>query len=313
MIVDDLRTALEANPLGVYAAFADILYNSGIVTPSDTITGDPFNFDVVFSPIFGIIDPVTGQIAGAFGKSDTAGIIDELGSFVASNDPNNIPPGSQQGDPVLLATLFFDAKAGGTAVFKTNPADSLPRRESLFFTPDTSIDPDRIRFGTTSIVISSAAGESLAARQNGLSPSDVNDDGRTTPMDALLVINQIAAARRGEGESGSASTARRFADVTGDGLVTPLDALQVINAIAARNRVTPPVINTPPNVTPAISQETFQRLTDLQTRMNKSFAGYVPVVVTGTLVGEGEGFSSDDSEEEDYLDLLARDLSTIIE
>ncbi len=312
IIVDDLRTALQASPLGVYAAFADILYNSGIVTPSNTITGDAFNFDVVFSPIFGILDPVTGQVLGAFGNADTPGLIDELGSFVASNDPNNIPPGSQQGDPVLLATLFFDAKAQGTAVFKTNPADALPQRESLFFTPDTPVDPSLIRFGTTSIVIEGPAGEAAIARQNALTPTDVNDDGRVTPIDALLVINQVAAAKRAEGEATGSSQARRFSDVTGDGKVTPLDALHVINAIAARTRTTPPTINTPPNVTPAITPETYQRLTELQNRMTKAFTGYAPVIVSGSRVAEGEAFGNQDNEEEDYLDLLARDLSTQI-
>ncbi len=309
LIANDLRSLSDASPLGVYAAFADILYNSKLVTPSNTITGDDFNFDVVFSPEFGIMDPITGQVLGAFGNANTPGIIDEFGSYIASNDANDLSVNA------LVATLFFDAKAGGLVEFKSNPADALPAREPLFYTPDSSLDPRRIRYGTTSIQISAAAGENVAARQNALAPTDVNDDGHITPMDALLVINQIAAARRGEGETAATtSTVRRFADVSGDGVVTPLDALQVINAIAARGRVTPPVVTTPPNVIPAITQETYQRLSDLQKRMSKSFAGYVPVVVTGTLVGEGEGSSSAEGEdEEDYLDLLARDISTAIE
>ncbi len=48
--------------------------------------------------------------------------------------------------------------------------------------------------------------------------------------------------------------------------------------------------------------------------MSKSFTGYVPVVVTGTLVSQSQGLSSGEGEgEEDYLDLLARDISTVIE
>ncbi len=280
------------------------------MTPSNTLDGDDFNFDVVFSPEFGIVDPITGQILGAFGNANTRGIIDEFGSYIASNDPNDLEVSA------LVATIFFDAKEPGQVEFKTNPADALPEREPLFFTPDTSVDPRRVRYGAASIQITAAAGESVAARQNALLPSDVNDDGRVTPTDALLVINQIAAARRGEGETPSTSTSTtiRFSDVSGDGRVTPLDALQVINAIAANRRATPPVINTPPNVIPAMTQETFQRLSNLQTRMSKSFTGYVPVVVTGTLVSQSQGLGSGEGEgEEDYLDLLARDISTVIE
>jgi len=306
-IVDDLRSPIDASPLGVFAAFADILYNAGLVRPSNTIAGDQFDFDAVFSPIFGILDPVTGLIAGAFGIADIPGIIDEFGSFVASNDPNAIPPGSIQGDPVLVATIFFDAVAAGRVDFKTSPADGL-QRESLFFQPDQMVPINRIRFGAASVTIGGGSGEA-SSRQNAIVPADVNDDGRVTPMDALTVINELSRSRRGEGEA--LSSLKRFTDVSGDGRVTALDALQVINAIAKRTRVAPPVVNVPPAVTPAISTEAYARITELQSRMAKSFESYVPAPVPLSNIGSGEGLGSDDSIEEDYLDLLARDLAIV--
>ncbi|GAA5508989.1 matrixin family metalloprotease [Novipirellula caenicola] len=58
---------------------------------------------------------------------------------------------------------------------------------------------------------------------NLYSPTDANDDGSTTALDALVIINQLS--RSNELTSG-------FSDVNGDGNVTALDALMVINALA---------------------------------------------------------------------------------
>ena len=69
--------------------------------------------------------------------------------------------------------------------------------------------------------------------QNPANRFDVNNDLRITPLDALLLINdlnqngnRILPANSGEGESGPP-----FIDVNGDGQFTPLDALLVINAL----------------------------------------------------------------------------------
>lgn len=65
-------------------------------------------------------------------------------------------------------------------------------------------------------------------------PTDVNNDLRVTPMDALAVINALNAdgirqlpSEAGEGES------RMFIDVNNDKAVTPMDALAVINWLNA--------------------------------------------------------------------------------
>jgi hypothetical protein len=75
-----------------------------------------------------------------------------------------------------------------------------------------------------------------------LSPSafrpDINRDGVVTPLDALLVLNEIGEQRRGIGEGEAVRTAgpRYKFDVNGDGEVTPLDALLILNRIASDRR-----------------------------------------------------------------------------
>ena len=62
--------------------------------------------------------------------------------------------------------------------------------------------------------------------QNQEDPSDVNRDGSTTPIDALLVVNQINAS-----SPLPAAPVSLFVDVNGDGQVSPIDALEVINGL----------------------------------------------------------------------------------
>lgn len=60
---------------------------------------------------------------------------------------------------------------------------------------------------------------------------DVNDDGVTSPLDALLVINELnqRSSRQLPSTRAGAEEIWGFVDVSGDGFVTPLDALLVIN------------------------------------------------------------------------------------
>ena len=73
--------------------------------------------------------------------------------------------------------------------------------------------------------------------QNPDLAQDVNADQQVTPLDALMVINQLARDGRatdGEAQSLSMSAAfiDRFFDVNGDGLTSAVDALNVINFLA---------------------------------------------------------------------------------
>jgi hypothetical protein len=77
---------------------------------------------------------------------------------------------------------------------------------------------------------------------NGRRPEDVNADSHISPIDALVIINELNSVGShslvstptqdpgAEGESGAAS-GRMFYDVNNDGYISPLDGLMVINAL----------------------------------------------------------------------------------
>lgn len=75
--------------------------------------------------------------------------------------------------------------------------------------------------------------------QNTSNPHDVNRDGEVTPLDALLVINQLNADRNTVSSSlrsrSSAANPDVFWDTNGDGELSPLDGLLVINQLNAIN------------------------------------------------------------------------------
>ncbi len=62
---------------------------------------------------------------------------------------------------------------------------------------------------------------------NFLTPHDVNDDRLISPLDALVVINQLNAP----GQTLAAPAGIFMTDVSDDGLVSPLDVLQVVNVL----------------------------------------------------------------------------------
>ncbi|CAD77179.1 matrix metalloproteinase 1 [Rhodopirellula baltica SH 1] len=63
---------------------------------------------------------------------------------------------------------------------------------------------------------------------NYVNPTDVNEDDRTTALDALMVINRLNQTSEGESDDVEMDG---LCDVNGDGSVTSLDALMVINAM----------------------------------------------------------------------------------
>ena len=71
-----------------------------------------------------------------------------------------------------------------------------------------------------------------AGWHNALMPTDVNDDGKTAPIDALMIINKLEAD--GSMELPALAASERpsaYYDTTNDGVLSPIDALRVINYI----------------------------------------------------------------------------------
>ncbi len=73
------------------------------------------------------------------------------------------------------------------------------------------------------------------AWQNQPDPLDVNDDGDVSPIDVLLVINELNGRTLSHPQTGQLRPRQAsdtlFPDVNGDDLATPLDVLIVINAL----------------------------------------------------------------------------------
>jgi hypothetical protein len=74
-----------------------------------------------------------------------------------------------------------------------------------------------------------------SAWQNPMVPADVNDDSVVSPVDLLIVINELK--RNGTRELGTRTidTSIGFVDISGDGILSPLDVLQGINALSSRS------------------------------------------------------------------------------
>lgn len=201
---------LRVNPTtpGVRAAFLDLLYSKGLVAP-EAGTG-AFNFNVQFGDDFPIYRS---------GVANTPGIIDEVGGS------RGLVP--TDAGPDLLFAITFTATAEGTATFASDPAELAPIHDVLLGNPAQKVALDKITYGTASVEIVSA---SAARFYNAANPHDVNKDGKVTPLDVLLIVNEINS------KGSQSMTARHrtasnpnFLDVNGDNHLSPLDALLVLN------------------------------------------------------------------------------------
>jgi len=70
---------------------------------------------------------------------------------------------------------------------------------------------------------------------NSLLPTDVNFDGRTSAIDALMIINQLSEFGS-EPLRPAGSAVDVFLDVNRDGRVSAIDALNVINRMGEERR-----------------------------------------------------------------------------
>jgi hypothetical protein len=94
--------------------------------------------------------------------------------------------------------------------------------------PPQRIDPENVTYGTTSIDVVLQLSVPL---QNQLNRHDVTGDGRVTPLDALMIVNDLnnRGSRTISVRGSGSSTIPSYLDVSGDNIISPLDALLVIN------------------------------------------------------------------------------------
>ena len=220
---EDLRTNVPIVDEGVYSAYLDVFYSDILARP--VLSGsNPLGIDISFGALF-----TDGQ------KVDTgaSGILNEIGAF-QGNENVTLFPG-----PELLFEIRFTALTPpggfGSLLFDADQADFVPLNEVSLIKPDPGVSVPRAQVAyidSDVITVIAAGGEGEFT--NPRDPMDVNDDGETSPIDALILINFLcnqgstdltSLAAGGEGES---SGSRYYYDVNADMVISPLDVLGVI-------------------------------------------------------------------------------------
>jgi len=141
--------------------------------------------------------------------------------------------------PQLLFQVYLQADATGTVTFAGEPADELPLHQVGRFGIDEGIPFTDIDYGATTLTITGAAPAASGPAASGPTTAsadrhDVNGDGVVSPIDALIVINDLNryGARSLLASSPLAfdgGSDMRAMDVNDDGYLSSIDALMVIN------------------------------------------------------------------------------------
>jgi len=201
LYVDDLRDSGD----GVYAAYADILY------PARLVSVEP-----------GAITYGTAYENGQSGDEGRRGLLNEVGAFAGME---TLGDGEQ-----LLAGVSLVARRAGTASFVLTPADDLGR-EVLIYGSNVAVAPDLVQWEGVDVQV-------VGGWRNFEAPTDVNDDGHTTALDALHCINAVNAQGvqyldRAQLQAAANAADHFFFDVDGDDYLTPADIVAVINRVNA--------------------------------------------------------------------------------
>ena len=122
VFAEDLRDS----PQGIYSAYADLAYDSGLVAPNSEI-----------------------EIGNAFpiGRTDSAIVDGTLNEFGGVADYGTPPIGE-----TLLYSAVFTAHGPGTSTFELNPA-GLIHHESLLLGQDFRLRPSQVEYGSLTIQI----------------------------------------------------------------------------------------------------------------------------------------------------------------
>jgi hypothetical protein len=231
----DLRPG-NANELGVLAAYIDLLFDRRLAEPVLDAT-NPRGFDIQF---LGDYDLLRRGAA----NSPAPGIINEVGALFdlpifGEGGGTPLPPG-----PVADVFLIrMRATGTGTLQIKPDPAES-PATGILLFVPSPdpvnpqvplALTDEQVFLRQDSVQIVGAGEGEFTNLRN---PLDVSNDGLVSPLDALIVINDMNANGPRSLSQFSFATSgllppEHFLDVNADSRVSPLDALIVINHLNA--------------------------------------------------------------------------------
>jgi hypothetical protein len=178
----DRRLGMEPDEGGVFAAFADIVYSSALVSASGNIASG----DIVISTLYN---------AAASGSAAVLGLVDEVGGVDGISELGT--------EPREIARIRMQAGlVEGMVLFATDVADDSIQHPTLVFGQDEEIPASLIDFGTTSLSISSND-EVFLTVGRGSGPSDrssLNADVwqqadsaavETTPLAPSLVVSAL--------------------------------------------------------------------------------------------------------------------------
>ncbi len=306
-------TDRRVNASAVFAGFMDVLYTSNVLRPGNAFQDDAFDFDVTFgdekrrtpgNPSSGL--PTYAEDPDIDATGLRPGIIDEVGTLSQLAQPTSQDLRNLNGS--ILFTLYFDVVGTGFTRVVSSPADSMPFSDTLLFNLDDPVAPVDIRYDELSFTVRSSL-------QNGRLAQDVNNDGFVTPIDALLVINQISRTTpEGEQAGGSGSSnGGYFTDVNGDNKVTALDALQVINYLV-RSRDSESegeqVFFAQSSGSASASGSVYDDvITDLSGESNIVDPGTSGSAASVNSSVAASGSTASDDDDDDWLGLLADDVS----
>jgi hypothetical protein len=243
-VATDLRTT---SPRGIEAAFVDIIPQLSFTAPNGVVyfstipetppppvppRTQPFDwqlFDIEYGPHFG-----TPEVRSGAANRPAPGVIDEAGAADVSGDF------LIQTLPYLFRVKFHANQAlpaGQTVQFIADPADGKSGEDTtkVILTngefPMILTDDQTFLVSTSTLqILGSGEGEFTNTDQ----PLDVDQDSFVTPLDALIVVNELNAhgsrplTQDSFAESGILPP-QFFLDVNGDQFISPLDALFVIN------------------------------------------------------------------------------------
>ena|GEM_PF-1846826 len=197
---------------------------------------------------FGFIGVRERPVAGDFNGDG----IDDLGLLVPDREGVTPRPGNEwylllSGDTSGFFDAAQDGVPGTVSVLDrvqpaADPVDGIAR--SVEFNPAPFGRDLYAQFGDEYALpvvgnfdppTSATRADDEAVFSNPADPLDVNNDGLVSPIDALLVINDMNrhGARSLSGSAGGVP----YVDVNGDRAVSPIDALLVINAMNEPSRV----------------------------------------------------------------------------
>lgn len=191
-----------------------------------------FQFDLASNGLTGVADKtIQFDIAGTFQKAIAADMngdgIDDLGLFVSRREA--IAPAEAAEWYFLISNRAAPLAGPGNVNALNHAFTPVPFGKDIFAQfGDEAAMPVVGNFDppTSSVAIITDIDH------NPLDPMDVDNDGILTPLDALLIINQINS--RSNLASTSGFSTAPFTDVDGDRLVTPTDAILVINVLNER-------------------------------------------------------------------------------